>query len=49
MVLLTAAENGHQQRSRLPKLLNVPPEGTLPGFGAPAALLDAHFERLLIH
>jgi len=24
------------------------PEGTLPGFGAPAALLDVHFERLLI-
>lgn len=48
MVLLAAAENDHQQRSRLPKLLNVP-EGMLPGFGAPAALLDAHFERLLIH
>lgn len=24
------------------------PKGTLPGFGAPAALLDVHFERLLI-
>jgi hypothetical protein len=23
-------------------------EGTLPGFGAPAALLDDHFDRLLM-
>ena len=70
MVLLAAAENDHQQRSRLAKVLNgdpaasptrwraqtwcslfvapCAPEGTLPGFGAPAALLDVHFERLLI-
>ena len=48
MVLLTAAENGHQQRSRLPKLLNVLPEGTLPVFSSPAALLEDRFERSIV-
>lgn len=48
MVLLAAAENDHQQRSRLPKLLQRTPEGTRPGFGASAALREDRFERSIV-
>ena len=43
-----AAENGHQLRSRLANILNVPQRVRLRCSASPAALLDDHFEQLLI-
>ena len=39
-LVLTAAENAAQLRSRLESILNVPQEGTPPGLSSAAALLD---------
>lgn len=40
-----AAEKGTQLRSRLARVLNVPPEGTPPALASPAALLADLFEQ----